>query len=618
MFFSRFNRFLKYFGREYKIKLVYLFFMAFMTSLLEFLTVVLVFPFIMILVNPGRVADNPVAMYFQKVFNITGINNMILLIGGLIASIIIIKNLYSILITYLQNKMISEWGLKIKDKMLSFILYAPYESDLIRGNTNVVTKITKIIDDVMLYYVFKLIGFISNTLVIILVFSILMFLLPMFTLIAVVFFTLTGTLQSEIFRRCSENLAIKKLKLTQGPYESVMNSFAFMKDIKINGCQKFFLEFYDKTLGKIIPYNEKLTLIPLIPQYIIEIIFILTMIILCFGILAKYGENPSNVLVSLGVVAIAIYRIVPQIYKNQVYLNYININTVKMDQLLSMYEEYKKYDYPKDKDTDEKIPFINEIKMRDVSYSYDKKSNVLENVTLDIKKGEFVGIVGLSGAGKTTFVDCLLGLLDYKGEIYIDDTLLNTDNIRKFRNIIGYVPQKTSTIQGDIYTNIAWGVERKDIDKEKADEVLKIAQLYDQLKNTENGLEIELKQDGTGLSGGQMQRIGIARALYRDPEIIVLDEATSNLDVKIENKLTEVISSIKGNKTIIAIAHRLSTLINCDRIIYLKDGRLVDTGTFQELSNKHSDFEEIVKLSRIKLDDNEQTQAEEKQDEEEN
>ena len=428
MFFSRFNRFLKYFGREYKIKLVYLFFMAFMTSLLEFLTVVLVFPFIMILVNPGRVADNPVAMYFQKVFNITGINNMILLIGGLIASIIIIKNLYSILITYLQNKMISEWGLKIKDKMLSFILYAPYESDLIRGNTNVVTKITKIIDDVMLYYVFKLIGFISNTLVIILVFSILMFLLPMFTLIAVVFFTLTGTLQSEIFRRCSENLAIKKLKLTQGPYESVMNSFAFMKDIKINGCQKFFLEFYDKTLGKIIPYNEKLTLIPLIPQYIIEIIFILTMIILCFGILAKYGENPSNVLVSLGVVAIAIYRIVPQIYKNQVYLNYININTVKMDQLLSMYEEYKKYDYPKDKDTDEKIPFINEIKMRDVSYSYDKKSNVLENVTLDIKKGEFVGIVGLSGAGKTTFVDCLLGLLDYKGEIYIDDTLLNTDN----------------------------------------------------------------------------------------------------------------------------------------------------------------------------------------------
>ena len=187
--------------------------------------------------------------------------------------------------------------------------------------------------------------------------------------------------------------------------------------------------------------------------------------------------------------------------------------------------------------------------------------------------------------------------------ICVDDVVLNTDNIRTFRNIIGYVPQKISTIEGDIYTNIAWGIERKDIDKEKADNILKITQLYDQLKQTENGFGIELKQDGTGLSGGQMQRIGIARALYRNPEIIILDEATSNLDVKIENKLTEVISQIKGKKTIIAIAHRLSTLVNCDRIAYLKDGKLVDAGTFQELTDKYKDFEEIIKLSRIKFDD---------------
>ena len=116
-------------------------------------------------------------------------------------------------------------------------------------------------------------------------------------------------------------------------------------------------------------------------------------------------------------------------------------------------------------------------------------------------------------------------------------------------------------------------------------------------------MEIELKQDGTGLSGGQMQRIGIARALYRDPEIIILDEATANLDVKIENKLTDILASLKGEKTIIAIAHRLSTLVNSDRIAYIKDGTIVDVGTFKELSSKYPDFNEIVKLSRIKLDD---------------
>ncbi len=603
MFFSRFNRFISYFGQNYKFKLLNILFMAFMSSLLEFLSIVLVFPFIMILVNPGRVVSYFKELHLQNIIHITSVPYMILFFGLLIAGVIIIKNLYSIFITYKQNKMISQWGLEVKQKMIQFVLYAPYESDLIRGDSNIIERITNIVDTVMFYYVFKMIGFVSNTLVIILIFSILIFLLPMYTIAAILFFTAAGLLQSEIFRKWAENLSIKQIKLTQGPYDSVMNSLKQLKDIKINGCQKFFFDFFSNISQKIIPYKEKITLIPLIPQYIIEIIFIITMTILCLGILNKYGENPSNILVSFGIVAIAIYRVVPQIYKNQVYLNYININTVKMDQLLNLYEEYIKFEYPKNPDSSERIEFNNQIVINNLSYSYDKKSNVLEDINLKINKGEFIGIVGLSGAGKTTLVDCLLGLLEYKGEVYVDNTLLTEDNIRTFRNIIGYVPQKITTIEGDIYTNVAWGIERKDIDKERVDEVLKTAQLFNQLKQTENGLGIELKQDGTGLSGGQLQRIGIARALYKNPEIILLDEATSNLDVKIENKLTEVISDIKGSKTIIAIAHRLSTLVNCDRIIYLNDGRLVDIGTFQELSTKHADFKEILKLSRIKLDD---------------
>ena len=603
MFFKQFIRFLQYFGKGYEFKLIHMLFMAFMTSLLEFLSIVLVFPFMLILVNPGRVVSNPVAMFFKEHFGISSINHLILIIGALIAGIINIKNIYSILIMYWQNKIMSKWGLEIKEKMLDFFLYSPYEADLKIGKSNIISKVTQNIDDVMQYFVFKVINFISNTLVIILVFAILMFLLPLYTLLAVLFFSIAGSVQSGFFRQWSMKLGIKKANLTDGPYSSVISSLSCIKDIKINGCQKFFYDFYKNVSEKIIPFNEKINLIPLMPQYIIEIIFIFTMVILCFGILTKYGENPSNILITFGVVAIAIYRVVPQVYKNQVYLNYINLYTNRVDELFKLYDEYNLYNYSKNKDTKEKIKFNEDIQIRDLSYSYDKKTNVLHDINLDIRKGEFIGIVGLSGAGKSTLVDCLLGLLEYKGNIYIDNVLLNTDNIQMFRNIIGYVPQKICTIEGDIYTNIAWGVERKDIDKTKADEVLKTAQLYDQLKQTENGLEIELKQDGSGLSGGQMQRIGIARALYREPEIIVLDEATSNLDVKIENKLTEVISQIKGSKTIIAIAHRLSTLVNCDRIAYLKDGTIIDVGTFQELCDKYTDFKEIVKLSRIRLDD---------------
>lgn len=603
MFFSQFIKFLHYFGQGYQFKLIYMLFLSFMINLLEFLSIVLVFPFIMIMVNPGRVVNNPIAIFVEQHFHVHGVNNMIIFIGSLIAGAIIIKNLYSILIQYWQSKMISQWGLEVKEKMLEYFLYAPYEADLQRGNNNIMNKITINIDEVMQYFVSKVISFISNSFVILFVFIVLMFMLPLYTLLAVLFFAVAGSLQSGFFKQWGNKLTIKKLNLTNGPYNSVINSLSCIKDIKINGSQKYFYDMYDDISEKMIPFNEKINLIPVLPQYIIEIIFIFTMTILCLGILAQYGENPTNILVTFGVVAIAIYRVVPQVYKNQVYLNYINLTKAKVDDLFKLYEEYSLFEYSENKDTKEKMPFNENIKVEGMSYSYDKKENVLSDINLDIKKGEFIGIVGLSGAGKSTLVDCLLGLLEYKGTIYVDDERLNADNIQKFRNIIGYVPQKTCTVQGDIYANVAWGIERKDIDKEKVDEVLKTAQLYDQLKQTENGLEIELKQDGTGLSGGQMQRIGIARALYRNPEIIILDEATANLDVKIENKLTDILANFKGDKTIIAIAHRLSTLVNCDRIAYIKDGTIVDVGTFQELSSKYPDFEEIVRLSRIKLEE---------------
>lgn len=601
--FKRFNKFLKYFGKNYEKRLVIIYIFAFITSLFEFLSIALVFPFIMIFINPGRVATLAPAIYIREHFGIADTDKLILIIGGLIAAGIIIKNMISIYMIYLQNKLISEWGLKIKEEILGYYLYSPYEADLRRGKINTVGQITKNIDDVMQFYIFKFISFISNSFVIAFIFLILFTLLPVHTVIAVTFFSIAGLIQSRFFQNWADKLATKKFKLTDGPYNSAINNLNRIKDIKINGCQKYFYDLFSSISKKIIPYDEKLSLIPLMPQYIIEIIFIFTMIILCLGILSKYGQTPDMVIINMGIIAIAIYRLVPQIYKNQIYMNYINIHTRSIEELFSTYEEFKKYEYAQNKDSDEKIKFENEISIKHISYSYDTKSDALLNISAEIKKGEFIGIVGLSGAGKSTLVDCLLGLLSYDGDIYVDGTPLNIENINAFRNIIGYVPQKVSTVEGDIYSNVAWGVDRKDIDKDKVDEVLKTAQLYDQLRQTENGLGLELKQDGTGLSGGQMQRVGIARALYRNPEIIILDEATSNLDVKIENKLTDVISNIKGEKTVIAIAHRLSTLINCDRIIYLADGKLVDIGTFKELSEKHKDFEEIIKLSRIKIEE---------------
>ena len=162
-FFKQFKKFLGYFGEGYEIRLGYMLFMAFMTSLLEFLSIVLVFPFIMIMVNPGRVIHNPIAIFVQNHFHIYGLNKMIIFIGSLIAGAIIIKNIYSIYIQYCQNKMISQWGLEIKELMLEYFLYAPYEADMQRGDSNFIHKLTDNIDEIMKYFVSKVISLISNT-----------------------------------------------------------------------------------------------------------------------------------------------------------------------------------------------------------------------------------------------------------------------------------------------------------------------------------------------------------------------------------------------------------------------------------------------------------------------
>ena len=195
-----------------------MYFMAFMSSLLEFLSIILVFPFLMIMVNPGRVIHNPIAVYLRENYHIEGVKSIILFIGGLIATAIIIKNLYSILIQYWQSKMISQWGLDIKNKLLELYLYAPYEADLQRGDSNLINKITTTVDEVMKYYVSKVISFISNSFVIVIIFAILMFMLPGFTMLAILFFAVAGTAQSNVFRKWSERLAIKKKILTNGPY----------------------------------------------------------------------------------------------------------------------------------------------------------------------------------------------------------------------------------------------------------------------------------------------------------------------------------------------------------------------------------------------------------------
>ena len=222
---------------------------------------------------------------------------------------------------------------------------------------------------------------------------------------------------------------------------------------------------------------------------------------------------------------------------------------------------------------DEEIEFKREIKLEDISFAYIENKYILKDINLTIKKGEKVAFVGESGSGKSTLVDIIIGLYrPNSGKIYIDNRELNLSNIKSWRKKIGYIPQSIYLFDGTVAQNVAMGGE---IDKEKMIRVLKQANIWDFLKEHHQGLDTFVGEGGVKLSGGQKQRVAIARALYFEPEVLVLDEATSALDSETESKIMEEIYRVSQDKTLIIIAHRLSTLQGCDKIYRLENGKIV-------------------------------------------
>jgi ABC-type multidrug transport system fused ATPase/permease subunit len=231
-------------------------------------------------------------------------------------------------------------------------------------------------------------------------------------------------------------------------------------------------------------------------------------------------------------------------------------------------------------DLKSEFKFNNKIELKNLTFKYNESApNAIENLNIVIKKGESVGIIGHSGSGKSTLIDLMLGLLLPKsGDIVIDGININNNNQRSWQKKIGYVPQSIYLIDSTLRKNIAFGVPDDKIDESAIIRSVKAAQLDDYISSLEDGLDTFVGERGVRLSGGQRQRIGIARALYYDPEILLLDEATSALDTQTELGVMSSVSAMKGNKTLLIVAHRLSTVEKCDKIYKLAKGKVVEEG----------------------------------------
>ncbi len=362
-------------------------------------------------------------------------------------------------------------------------------------------------------------------------------------------------------------------------YRWVNQGLGAIKETKVLRKEAYFSSEYETAYKRYGDANRVFNFLNQLPRLFIEAIVVVALLFLIVFKLVQ-GYAPMDIVPLLGVLALAAFRMMP--CANRI-VNLSNGIKFQMPLFNELYEEFceirDRLEAGKSQallsEEVEKIPFKKELRMEHLAFQYPEgQHEVLQDVSFTVPKGCFAGVVGPSGAGKTTFVDILLGLLTPTGGKITVDGVDIQSNIRGWQANLSYVPQSIYLIDGTIKDNVALGVAPENFDEELLIRVLKMAELHDFVEELPKGIDTMVGERGVKLSGGQRQRIGIARALYYKPEVLVLDEATSALDNETEKSITDTILKLKGQITIIAIAHRVSTLENCDFKVKFEDGKV--------------------------------------------
>jgi ABC-type multidrug transport system fused ATPase/permease subunit len=514
----------------------------------------------------------------------------------LLLLIFLLKNLYLLLILYFQGKLIMNLRVKISSDIFSYYILMSYE-ELINKNPAILIRTIESDIGNTFTYIQSFFTIIRESLILMSIF-VLLFVTNFFissisilTLgIPLIVFYYTYRNALKVKGKLFLLEAGKKLKL-------INQALASFKELKISNREKFFLRsfnFINLGLEKLGLFNY---LITSIPRLFLEVTALLSVVVVSV-LLYLVEDNTYSIIPLISLLAVTAVRLIPSLNAITTSLTTLRFRKPSFELIV---HEIKKLKENKNSEIKEKLivenkktfNFKDELIIKDVHFKYlDANKAVLENLDLKIKKGSKVGIIGRSGAGKSTLVDLILGLLKpQKGQIYVDENKLH-EVVNSWQGQIGYIPQEIYLLDDSIKNNIAFGIEKENINDELINNVVKVAQLEELVLSLPNKLETVIGNRAVKLSGGEKQRIAIARAVYNNPEILILDEATSALDIDNENKILDEINRNLSDKTIIIISHRNNTVKNCDIIYVMEDGKIIDNGKFQDVMKRNSFLKE--------------------------
>lgn len=547
-----------------------------------------IMPFMRALSAPSRIGDTVIASYAMELTGITSVEGFLLLSGVAVLFLVVMGNLFLALVTWRTIHFSRTVGYSLSTRMFETYIWQNYpfflnrnSSELIKnllGETNNVTgNIVKPTMDMIVE------GLLSTAIV--------AFLVVVNPVVALIAAGLLGGAYGAIFlffRRSLSRAGRKRVKRNKERFSVSADAFGAIKELKLRGLESHYAEQFGSIARSFEMAKARVQTISRLPKYALETVAFGGILSIALVIFANQSGT-DMILPLISAYAFAGYRLMPALQKLFSAVTTLRGNRASLrivQRELSLHTDMSL------KPSRRRLSFQAEFSLENITFAYPQSAKpALHEINMRVLKNTTVGIAGPTGCGKTTLVDVILKLLEPSdGHLLVDGTPLEKDDIRAWQQNFGYVPQSIYLSDTTVRRNIAFGVPEQEIDGERVAFSARLANLHEFVLTMEKGYETELGERGVRMSGGQRQRVGIARALYHDPDILVFDEATSALDSHTEDAVMEAIANLMHKKTIIMIAHRLTTLRQCDEIFVLDGGRIDAVGSYEALRQSHRHF----------------------------
>ena len=560
-------------------------------GLVEAVGIASIIPFISVVTEPEIVHTNEYLQGVYTFFEFDSTNDFIVGLGILVLLILVVGNAFLVIINWKVARFSQMQTHYVSTRLLTQYLYQPYKFFLGRNTSDLSKNIHFEVQRCMGGVVIPLMQAFSRTVVALFLTVLLIVVDPVVALTAVFVLGASYWVIYNVVRSRLHIIGEKSTKTVGERFKVANEAMSGIKDIKLKGCESEFIESFSTASEKNARYATQSNVISITPRYALETIAFGGIVFMMIYLILN-DQQGGDIVPLISLYALSGYKIMPAL--QQIYGSIANIkfHLPLLNILVDEMQSTNLLVSPKNNSL--AIELRQKIQLKSVDFQYDgAKSPVLNKLSMDIHAKTTIGIVGSTGSGKTTLVDIILGLLPIKsGKMFVDDILINSSNIHNWQKNFGYVPQEIYLKDDTIANNIAFS--DRIINQDSVIRASKLAELDKFVQTLPDKYNTIVGERGVRLSGGQRQRIGIARAMYNDPNILVFDEATSALDGITENVVMDAIHNLTHKKTIIIIAHRLTTVKDCDVIHVVESGEVAMSGTYEELVVRNEQFRKML------------------------